>query len=283
MTTSVCQIRRMTRGDLNTTLCWAAREGWNPGLYDASPFRVIDPKGFLMAWVDDVPVAAIAALRYSGRYGFLGFYIAQPAHRGQGFGRAVWNAALAHLTGCVVGLDGVLDQQENYARAGFEVAWHNTRFQGLARHGTVSHRHIVALTALPFDHLARCDQPFHPEPRHAFLRSWVARTRTHALGWWEGSALRGYGVLRPCSRGYKFGPLCADTPAIAGALFEALSARVPKGEPLTIDVPQVNAQAVALARQFGLEPGMVTARMYRGPAPRLALDRQYGLTALEIG
>ena len=283
MTTPACQIRRMTRGDLNTTLCWAAREGWNPGLYDASPFRVIDPRGFLMGWVDDLPVASISALRYSGTYGFLGFYIVAPSHRGQGIGRAMWSAAMSYLKGCVVGLDGVVDQQDNYARSGFDLAWHNTRFQGPARHGAALHRPIVPLASVPFEQLARYDRDLHPEPRHAFLRSWIARTRTHALGWWEGGTLRGYGVLRPCSRGYKFGPLFADTPAIAGALFEALCGRVPEGESVAMDVPQANPQAVALARQFGLEESFATARMYRGPAPRLAMVRQYALTALEIG
>lgn len=283
MTTTACQIRRMNRSDLNTALCWAAREGWNPGLHDASPFRVIDPKGFFMGWLDERPVASISALRYSPSYGFLGFYIVEPSQRGRGFGRAIWSAAMAHLTGCVVGLDGVVEQQASYARSGFDLAWHNTRFQGPARRGGAWHRQVVALSGIPFVHLSHFDRDFHPEPRHAFLRSWIARTRTHALGWWEGGALRGYGVLRPCSRGYKFGPLCADTPAIAGALFEALSARVPEGEMLAMDVPRANPQALALARQFGLAEGFATARMYRGPAPRLALARQYALTALEIG
>ena len=42
---------------------------------------------------------------------------------------------MAQLTGCVVGLDGVVAQQDNYRRSGFDLAWHNTRFQGPARHG----------------------------------------------------------------------------------------------------------------------------------------------------
>ena len=283
MTHPACQIRRMGRSDLNMALCWAAREGWNPGLHDASPFRVIDPKGFLMGWANEHPVASISALRYSASYGFLGFYIVEPSYRGRGFGRTIWNAAMAQLTGCVVGLDGVVAQQDNYRRSGFDLAWHNTRFQGPARHGAALHRPIVPLASVPFEQLARYDRDLHPEPRHAFLRSWIARTRTHALGWWEGGTLRGYGVLRPCSRGYKFGPLFADTPAIAGALFESLCARVPEGESVAMDVPQSNPQAVALARQFGLEESFATARMYRGPAPRLAMVRQYALTALEIG
>jgi hypothetical protein len=35
MTPNDMNIRRMTRGELDTLVEWAAREGWNPGLDDA--------------------------------------------------------------------------------------------------------------------------------------------------------------------------------------------------------------------------------------------------------
>lgn len=283
MKTLDCLVRCMTRSDLNTALGWAYREGWNPGLYDASPFFQIDPEGGFMAWRDEAPAASIAAWRYGPRYGFIGLYIVPPALRGQGLGMAVWRTAMTRLRGCVVGLDGVMAQQANYERSGFQPAWINTRFEGLARPGGTRHPAIVPLATVPFAFLANYDRAFHPEPRHAFLRAWIARSRSHALGWWDGDALRGYGVLRPCTRGYKFGPLCADSPVIAGALFESLSACVPAGEPIAMDVPEPNAQAMALARHLGLSAAFTTARMYRGPAPSVALHRQYGLTALEIG
>ena len=53
MTHPACQIRRMGRSDLNMALCWAAREGWNPGLHDADCFYAADPDGFLIGLLDD--------------------------------------------------------------------------------------------------------------------------------------------------------------------------------------------------------------------------------------
>lgn len=44
-----------------------------------------------------------------------------------------------------------------------------------------------------------------------------------------------------------------------------------------------NVKAVALAERHGLTPGFETARMYRGPAPDLPLDKTFGITTFELG
>jgi len=45
----------------------------------------------------------------------------------------------------------------------------------------------------------------------------------------------------------------------------------------------VNAAGVALARDLDLEPVFETARMHRGPAPELRLDRVFAITSFELG
>lgn len=278
------QIRRMTRDHLSTALRWAAREGWNPGRHDLDPFYATDPQGFLMGWLGDGPVASISCVRHGDRHAFLGFYIVDPLLRGHGLGKAIWSASLEHVKACVVGLDGVVAQQDNYRRSGFELAWYNVRYKGWRREDAlVSDPRVVRLSALPFDVLAAYDNAFVPAPRPAFLRAWIGMPQSHALGWWEAGELRGYGVLRKCREGYKLAPLCADTPYVAEALFEALRSKLPATEPVFIDVPQCNPSAVQMALSQGLEATFPTARMYRGPAPQLALSRLYGLTSLEVG
>lgn len=277
------QIRGMSRSHLSTAIRWAAREGWNPGLYDLDPLYGIDPEGFFMGWLDEGPVASIACVRYGSDHGFIGLYIVEPPLRRHGLGRALWNAAQEHVKGRVLGLDGVVAQQDNYRRGGFEQAWYNVRYKGRGRETVVQDRRVVSLSSLPFDRLAAYDAAFHPVPRPAFLRAWIRMPQSHSLGWWEGGELRGYGVVRACRDGYKLAPLCADTPGIAEALFEALCARVPRVEPVFMDVPDCNLQATRLALTQGMEATFPTARMYRGPAPQLALSRLYGLTTLEVG
>ena len=276
-------ILRMSRAEMGLALDWAAREGWNPGRHDADIFHPIDVRGHFMGWVDNQPAACISGLRYGSSYGFLGLYIVQPHLRGRGLGMAVWRAALDHLKGCVVGLDGVVEQQANYRRSGFDLAWHNRRFMTLGRSPQPRDPHVVKLTTVPFSLLASYDRAFHPEPRPVFLQSWIQQRHGMGLGWLEEGRLRGYGVVRACADGHKIGPLCADTPAIADALLDALLGCVVLREPVYLDVPEPNRHALALVERHGMTPGFPTARMYRGPAPRLDLMRQYALTALEIG
>ncbi|MGC4394654.1 GNAT family N-acetyltransferase [Hydrogenophaga sp. T2] len=277
------QIQRMNRTQLGTALRWAEEEGWNPGRHDGDIFHPIDVRGHFMASLDGQPAATISGLRYGTSYGFVGLYIVRPDLRGRGLGMAVWKAALEHLRGCIVGLDGVVEQQHNYRRSGFDLAWHNRRYQAVGRSPQPRDPRIVKLTAIPFEALAVYDRAFHPEPRPVFLQAWIQQRYGMALGWWQDGRLKGYGVVRACANGHKIGPLCADTPGIAEALLDALLGCVVLREPVYLDIPEPNREAIALAERQGMVAGFPTARMYRGPAPRIDLPRQYALTALEIG
>jgi hypothetical protein len=86
-----------------------------------------------------------------------------------------------------------------------------------------------------------------------------------------------------CRIGYKIGPLCADSYAIAERLFLALAGTLPAGSQLQFDVSEVNPAALALVRRHGMEPVFETVRMYAGPTPRLDKDCFYGITSFELG
>jgi hypothetical protein len=90
-------------------------------------------------------------------------------------------------------------------------------------------------------------------------------------------------MIRRCRVGHKIGPLVADEPAVASALYDALGARVPPGDAVYLDVPLPNERAVELTRARGLKPVFETARMYAGPAPAIELQRVYGVTTFELG
>jgi hypothetical protein len=122
----------MIRQELDVAVDWAAAEGWNPGWHDADCFYAADAGGFLIGLLGDEPIATIAVVRYGVSFGFVGFYIVKAAYRGQGYGLQIWKAGLRRLEGRVVGLDGVVDQQENYKKSGFLLAHRNVRYQGTA-------------------------------------------------------------------------------------------------------------------------------------------------------
>ena len=279
-------IRPMNRADLDRALDWAAAEGWNPGLDDADAFLAADPGGFLIGCIDEEPIACVSVVASGGGYGFLGLYICRPEFRGQGHGWALWQAGIARLGDRAIGLDGVIAQQANYAKSGFALAHRNIRVGGTASAHEIADARLVELrpgrpTGLAGSIVAY-DRCLQAGPREAFLRAWMRPPGRRTLAYVEANSICGYGCVRPCREGYRIGPLFADTPDIAERILAALIGRL-YGAPVFLDVPEPNAEAVALARRHGLEPVFETARMYRGPAPALPLDRIFGITTFELG
>lgn len=277
-------IRTMRPEDLPLALDWAAAEGWNPGLSDAACFLAADPHGFLIAELAGEPVGCVSAVRYGDGFGFLGFYIVRARFRGQGHGLALWQAAMARLRPGVVGLDGVVAQQANYRRSGFDLLHRNIRYAAAApREPRIADApSVIAAGAVPFAAVAAFDRRFFPAPREAFLRTWIGTPGHVARVVTGGDGLRGLAVLRPCREGSKIGPLFAEDPVAARALFAALLAAAPTG-PVFLDLPEPNADALAMARDAGMAPAFETARMYAGAAPALPLHRVYGITSFELG
>lgn len=277
-------IRVMTAADVATALDWAKAEGWNPGHHDAALFQAADPGGFLMAFVDGQPAASLSVVRYGSKYGFLGLYIAAPAFRGRGIGWQLWQKGMAHLDGRVVGLDGVVAQQANYARSGFALAHRNIRFQGVPN-GPGRGAEMPGLVPVSGDlvpALAAYDGACFGAMRAAFLEGWLTAPGHAARAVVRQGVIAGYGVIRPCADGHKLGPLFADDEVTAEILFQALVETVP-GERITLDCPEPNRAACALAARYGLQPVFETARMYRGRDPALPLARMFGITTFELG
>lgn len=281
MTSESWAIRTMTVEDFDLMLGWAAAEGWNPGRADASCFRSTDPGGFLCGTLDSRPVASISVVRYGATYGFLGFYIVLPELRGRGYGYRLWQAGLDRLAGRDIGLDGVVAQQANYAREGFVLAHRNMRWGGSALSAKAAPG-VVDATTLPVARLLAWDAPYFPAPREIFLRSWIAAPGHAARVLLRDGDIAGWGVVRPCRDGHRIGPLVAVDEGAAEEVFAALASLAAPG-PVFLDAPECNGMVAALARRHGLAPVFETARMYRGTAPALPLDRIYGITSLELG
>lgn len=253
-------------------------------------------------------------------FGFLGFYIVMPSHRGRGIGIALWHEGMRLLTRCRnIGLDGVVAQQPNYRKSGFVYAYANVRFEGVAgkvcreddastdssnikgavrKHASLEADSpvgfkIIALRDVPLDKVCSYDRTVFPTERRAFLEQWTQLPQStglacvydgshHADGG-VGGDLAGFGVIRACRRGHKIGPLYGNTPVIAAALFDALMQAVPAGDTVMIDTPAVNPAAAEMVTQRGLKRGFETARMYTAGEPHVALDRLFGVTTFELG
>jgi Acetyltransferase (GNAT) family len=152
---------------------WAAAEGWNPGLADAECFNTVDPEGFLIGELDGAPAATISCVNYDDRFAFLGFYIVRGDLRGRGHGLRIWNAAIAHAGARTIGLDGVVAQQDNYRKSGFQLAYSNIRCGGRIGPLAAPPAELVPLTDVPFAMVQADDARVFPAPRTAFLRAWI--------------------------------------------------------------------------------------------------------------
>ncbi|MFB2836717.1 GNAT family N-acetyltransferase [Floridanema evergladense] len=275
------KIRPMTLADLELSLEWAAIEGWNPGIYDAEAFYAADSGGFLMGEINGETISSISAVRYDDTFGFVGLYIVKPNWRSQGFGLQTWQAGLKLLGNRNIALDGVLAQVENYQKFGFQPAYRHVRYAGLGM-ATETNKSIVPLSDLAIEKVFKYDRQYFPTPRPQFLQKWINQPENAALGFLKDSNLSGYGVLRKCRNGFKIGALFAEDLEIAESLFLALINHA-QNQPIFLDTPDANPQAISLAQKYGMQPVFECVRMYTREIPNFDITGVFGVTTLELG
>lgn len=282
MSTTKPAMRTLKLAEVAELVDWAADEGWNPGLDDAPAFHAADPAGFFGAFVEQRMVAGISAIAYGTDFGFIGLYICRADSRGKGYGKAVWDAGMAYLAGRTIGLDGVPQQQQNYASMGFRSVYETCRWSGrpalpaLGPSGT-----IVAAGPDLLASLHAFDRRFFPAERRAFLSKWLAPPRIARVLIRDGNVC-GYGVARRCREGYKIGPLFAVDTSGATELLASLAQSCGPGL-IQLDVPETARSFATVLDRAGMQKGFVTARMYRGAVPSIALDGVFAVTTLELG
>lgn len=272
--------RTATVDDISLMLDWAADEGWNPGIDDADAFLSADPEGFFVARDGTAPVAAISVVNHSPDFAFLGLYIVQPSYRGRGVGLALWHHAIAHAGTRTIGLDGVPDQQANYARSGFAHAGGTQRFAG---HIAPARTEETARLATPADipHLVAMEAAASGWAKPRYLAEWVRQTgyrRTLVLE--RADRIAGFVTVRQCRDGAKIGPLVAANRGDADLLLRQAAQQF--AQPVMIDVPDASEPLAQLCRAHGLTPVFGTARMYRGQAPAPA-GAFFAVVSLELG
>lgn len=280
--------RLMTRSEIRLLIDWAAAEGWNPGLHDADTFWHTDPEGFLGIILDGKFIGGGAIVRHNSQFGFMGLFILDPAYRGQGLGQKLWlerrNRLLGRLsTNACIGLDAVDHMIPFYEKGGFKKAFRHVRYSWDNEAPTVDARSMpIDLNAIPFDQLIKFDANCFVGGRDQFLRSWVSQPGAHKLGAIKSDKLRGYGVVRPCRKGWKIGPLLAKDQSIAVKLLKSLVTLGVPG-PVYLDVPENNQLALDMCDRLGMTAGCHCTRMYYGTPPQVEQEFIYGAATMELG
>ena len=277
-------IRTLARDEIGFALELATAEGWNPGTYDAPAFYAADPNGFFVAEVENEKVGCISAVRYD-TFGFIGLFIVRKEFRGNGYGRALWEQALAHLRDLPIGLDAAMDREAWYAQSQFERAYLNVRYRCDAREPRDHYESQILLERLRVldDGVSAYDRACFGASRSEFLQAWIAQPDVVALlarSLISGEIL-GYGVGRECRDGTKIGPLFASRVDVAAILFDTIAMRT--RSPWYLNVPAPNAVALALADERAMQREFDCARMWRGAPPEFAQTKVYGVTSGELG
>ena len=281
------EVRPLSRPEFDTLVDWAAAEGWNPGLHDAEIFWATDPEGFVAADVDGEMVGGGSIVSYGRRFGFMGFFIVRPDHRGRGIGRELWNTRKALLLDrldddAVIGMDGVYAMQDFYTAGGFAFSHRDIRFEADVEVLAPLDRRVGDANDIDLDDVVEYDARHFPTPRPEFVRRWINQREGLALVALDDDTITGYAVARPCRVGHKVGPLFADDPTTADRLFRSVCGRLGAGR-FQIDVPDTNAYGLALAERYGMREVFGCARMYLGPEPELPWDSIFGVTTFELG
>ncbi|MAS28485.1 GNAT family N-acetyltransferase [Synechococcus sp. UW105] len=292
---SYLKIRTINRADVPLMTSWARQEGFAPGKGDVGIYRHTDRQGLWVGCLGGEPIGCIAGVRYNLVYGFIGLYIVRPDHRGQGYGKELWQHALDHLESVAcIGLEAAEDRIDDYSRWGFQPAsptirWRTTAAPTLGSSPDLpmpDGLRLLSGDAIPEPALQIYDAQRELSPRPHFLSDWLHHPAGSVVALLDQhQACHGFARIRPCllidGEGWRIGPLLADSPELAELLIRALLQDHPGV--VIIDSPGGNPFASPLMERIGFEPFARTLRMYRGRIPNQGLEDVYGLACLELG
>ncbi|WP_225780916.1 GNAT family N-acetyltransferase [Xenophilus sp. Marseille-Q4582] len=207
-------------------------------------------------------VASGAVLPMGAHDAWISMILVDPACRGRGLGRTVFEACLQDLEGesRTPWLDATPAGEALYRQYGFEPLWRLARWQREARAATATLRAVGPARADTLAPLAELDAQALGQPRPAVLHDLAQREGSHLL-----RDAQGFAVVRHGRVAHHIGPLIATDAAAALRLFDqacaALDGRV------FIDVPDAREALRARLAQAGFTEQRPFARMRRAVGP----------------
>jgi GNAT superfamily N-acetyltransferase len=280
------QLQKLDFEGLKTLVKWAGEEGWNPGLNDAEVFWKTDPGGYYGYYYNSDLIAGGSIVSYDRQFGFMGFFIVKPEYRSQGIGTKLWYQRRDTLIsrsnkGATIGMDGVIAMQPFYKKGGFEIEFRDERHEKTGEKFEVD-KNISPIEENDFDSVLAYDRQCFGFPRPQFLVPWLKQTGVKTFKYISEAQLKGFAIIRKANKGYKVCPLFADSSEIAEELYKACLNSV-VNEPLYLDIPMINQDAVALIKKYNTTYVFECARMYYGKAPEVAINKIFGITTFELG
>lgn len=281
----------MSKRDLDTAFAWAEKEKWNLGWTEIESFYAADPDGYRMLWLDGIPIASLASVKYSN-YAFFGLYIVVPEFRGQGYGKLLWDISMHSVKTCTsMGLNSVMNQIGNYDKEGFILSHLNTRWNAsLFRRPSKKNRkpEFPLSRSVSLKDIVDFDIETSSITRPTFWKKALERQGSFYIASNDGGKIKGFAMISVCPDGYKLGPIYAANERIAEDLILKLWQYAEersnnKYTSIQIDTTEGNPRAGSIAKKLCFEPVFKTGRMYKGIQPIINEEKIFSLNTLEIG
>ncbi len=287
----------MNREETIQAFSRAAREGWNPGLNDATSLYQFNPNALVCLQNNDTVAGYGSLICYDSNYGFCGLFLLVEEFRNQGLRQLIRHRLHDGSRPQTIGIDSHPDHTHLYKRLGFRSHYRHLRYrvkQSFCRStaepedneavdgNATESIQVIPLQNVPGFRLHAFDRLFFPASRGTFLQIWCQQPDTTALAALRYDDLLGYILVRPCFEGSKVGPLHALSPRVAEKLLNR-AIHTLKRWPLYMDVPEPNCQAMKIAQRFGMQIVSKTTRMYTSPPRPTDLSGVFAVTSLETG
>ena len=280
------QFQKLDLDGVKTLVRWAEEEGWNPGPNDADVYYTTDPDGFYGYYNEGKQIAGGSIVSYNKEFGFMGFFIVKPEFRSLGIGRKIWyqrrDMLLSRLNkNAPIGMDGVIAMQPFYKKGGFEILFRDERYERIGTKFTTD-KNISSISDEDVDSILAYDKQCFGFSRPQFLKPWLKLPGNKTFKYVEDGKLRGFAMVRKANKGYKVCPLFADNDLIAEELYKACLNSV-VDEPLYLDIPVINKDAVNIIKKYNATYVFECARMYYGKPPEVDINKIFGITTFELG
>lgn len=286
MITEDFRILKTDMNGLRQLASMAESEGWNPGIDDYVIYYNTDPDAFYGVYKDDLMIGGGSIVSYNGVFGFMGFFIIKPEFRSSGIGTKLWyfrrDMLLSRLKkDAAIGMDGVVNMQPFYTKGGFKLAFRDERYEMEGRPFETD-PNVRPVSQADISNIIAYDSDCFGVNRENFIRPWLQRNTAISFKYEQNGNLLGFAVIRQAARGKRIGPLFADNITVAEELLKSCLHSA-AGENVYIDMLVTDNNKPELAKKYGGLFVFECGRMYYGKPPKMALEKVFGITTLELG
>jgi len=260
------RIRLMTTDDLRFGLKLTQQAGWNQTEADWLRFIQLEPEGCFVAEVNGNAVGTTATC-VMGRVAWIAMVLVDVNSRGKGIGTALLKHSIGYLKDRkveTIRLDATALGRPIYEKLGFVSEYELARFEGTPPRAVVLPS-VMKATPDVFADIIDFDTRITGTDRGKMLHRLFDEFPENMCIVRQAGSIEGFITKRPGANATQIGPCRATTSSGPTLLRDALDKCM--GEPVFVDVPLDNTDAVKIVEAGGLAIQRRFTRMYWGRKP----------------